>query len=83
MGTGLALLRESDQAWGRKQEAHACDPPQPAKLMDADPLTSKERPMPLQLLDVAGPLWVHPHDLVAIKRPSSQGQMATSSTLGG
>lgn len=82
MGIRLALLIESDQAWGRKREAHACDLSHPAGLMDTDQLIPTERSVPLQPLDVAGPLWVHPHDLMAIKRPSSQGQMATSPTVG-
>ena len=70
MGIRLALLIESDQAWGRKWEAHACDLSHPAGLMDTDQLISTERSVPLQPLDVAGPLWVHSHDLMAIKRPS-------------
>lgn len=58
-----------DQAWDRKWEVHAREPPHPARAMDTDPLVPRERGVPLQLLDVAGPLWVRPHDLVAIKRP--------------
>lgn len=43
--SSLGRQRPESEQVGRKQEAHACDPPHPSKLMDIDPLTHKERLM--------------------------------------
>lgn len=75
----------AQQVWPgvwQEQDTCACGLLHITWWMDTEQLTLKERPVPPQPPGVGGPLWVHPRGFTAIERPSSWGQMATSSALG-